>query len=138
MNTVDIPQNLRKEADRYAAMQSDKQHTNHRRKTFRFRNHLYRKAAAHIEHLQARVAELEAGYDPLWAEKRQIAIADRNAALEENKGLLRSIKKLEATIERVKDLFLEWRTNPEWFTGSKCADEVEAAIKGDSNVEVKL
>ena len=51
----DVVKNLRTEAARNAEMQGDRdKHTNHRRKTFRFRNHLFTEAADLIESLQAK------------------------------------------------------------------------------------
>ena len=49
------------------------------------------------------ITELESGYDPLWAEKLQIARANKNAALEENKGLMLAIRKYEAHITALED-----------------------------------
>ena len=56
----DLVKNLRKEAARNAEMQGDKdKHTNHRRKTFRFRNHLFNTAADQIESLRNTIYELQ-------------------------------------------------------------------------------
>lgn len=52
MNETLVDQ-LRKEAIRNAQMQGDKEHqTNRRRNTFRYRNHLFTKAANRIEELE--------------------------------------------------------------------------------------
>ena len=56
----ELVKNLRKEAARNAEMQGDKdKHTNHRRKTFRFRNHLFTEAADKIESLRNTIYELQ-------------------------------------------------------------------------------
>jgi len=49
---------LRKESNRNALLQGEKNHTNHRRKVFRRRNHMLMDAANKIEGLQAQLNAL--------------------------------------------------------------------------------
>ena len=69
----DLVQRLRKEAGRCALMQGDKEtHTNRRRKTFRYRNHLFTNAADRIEALQSGdPADYKAMYQRAQAELEQ-------------------------------------------------------------------
>ena len=56
---ADLVDLLLKEAKRNAKMQGDKEHqTNQRRKTFRFRNHLFTKAANEITRLNEQVEQV--------------------------------------------------------------------------------
>jgi len=77
----DVVKNLRTEAARNAEMQGDRdKHTNHRRKTFRFRNHLFTDAADLIESLQGdnkrltkMIGTWRATNDANWASLMNIA-----------------------------------------------------------------
>ena len=102
--------------------------------------HLIERAEKAEKQLEA----VRAGYDPMWMEKRQIARADKNAALEENRGLISAIRKLEAQLAAVRLLPEKWKVEQEDSeamspdgrisdvkTWHGCADDIKAAIGED-------
>ena len=90
-----------------------------------------------MESLLEHITALESGYDPLWAEKLQIARANKNAAVEENKGLMLAIRKYEALIKDFEKMPDEWikltdsdHVSPTEAQGvGTCIDQLKAKLK---------
>ena len=103
----DLIAGLRREAARNAQMQGDKDHqTNRRRKTFRGRNHLFTKAADHIEKLDSELETNRVNADKFDNQSDRISELEFEnsfhvAAAKERK---RYIRKLEIRLDTVKEI----------------------------------